>query len=144
MDAIGLSVGLAGAKFGSNGGYTIFAGIFYKEDGPGTYYTLISKTFDNPVQGIMGWFGSSGTDSNSVTQSGKYATTRFTDNIELNPQFISSGVYYSTDGMGALNGSAANAFNCSYTAGTSLSVDFGVVTGSNSCGTLCCYFYIFF
>lgn len=145
MDAIGLSVGLAGASFGSNKGYTVFAGSFYAlNSGTSRLFTVVSKTFDNPVQGIMGWFGSHSSYYDSQGDASSDASGRFATNIALEPRFIAPNVGYSYS-MEETSITVSNAkLYISYTPGTTTTIDFKLYTGSSNYGALCCYFYIFF
>lgn len=140
MDAIGLSVGLAGASFGSNEGYRIFAGTFYiqKDDGNG-YITIVSKTFKNPVQGIMGWFGTQEANLYSQSDASKSASNHFTTNIALNPKFISPNVMYTSEMNEAASDSNEN-LKIEFTPGVTTTIDFKVNVYAGRYGVICCYF----
>lgn len=145
MDAIGLSVGLAGASFGSNEGYTIFAGTFYNQQGNGYgYITIVSKTFKNPVQGIMGWFGTQDGNLHNQSDASKSASNQFTANIPLNPKFISPNVMYNKSGMGEVASDSNGNLKIEFTPGVTTTIDFKVHVYERSYGAICCYFYIFF
>ena len=144
MDAIGMSIGLAGASFNDNEGYTIFAGTFYKLNttNSGGYITVKSKTFAYPVQGIMGWFGTSNINIDGIDRVLSSASENFTNNIALNPKFITPGVKYTahmeettTDSFG---------LKIEYIPGSTSSIDVDVYISRNYYAAICCYFYIFF
>lgn len=144
MDAIGLSVGLAGASFGSNEGYTIFAGTFYNQQGNGYgYITIVSKTFKNPVQGIMGWFGTQEAHLHNQSDASKSASEHFTTNIASNPKFISPNVMYSSL-MSEVPSDSNGNLKIEFTPGVTTTIDFKVHVYERSYGAICCYFYIFF
>lgn len=146
MDAIGLSVGLAGASFGANEGYTIFAGSFYAVNNTqsNAFITTVNKTFDNPVQGIMGWFGSSEDNQYASDSALKSASKGFTTNIALEPKFIAPNVIYSRD-MSELSSGTSGCLQIIYTPGVTSTIDFTVFAYSvGRYAALCCYFYIFF
>ena len=147
MDAIGMSVGLAGASFGSNEGYTILAGEFVSSTtrpigSPGTLTALI-KEFASPVNGIMGWFGS---DGNNISTAGALsnASSRFVNNVAKNPLFITPSAHYSSSNWGGQGTANYDTLYCIFTPGTSTSVTFSVYTLQTSYAAFCCYFYIFF
>ena len=103
MDAIGMSVGLAGASFGSNEGYTILAGEFVSStERPGSSdgnLTVLIKEFANPVNGIMGWFGAEGRNGfPNGALSG--ASSIFVNNVAKNPLFITPSTHYSSSNWG--------------------------------------------
>lgn len=145
MDAIGISVGLASANFGSNEGYTIFAGEFALStaaSGQG-YKTILTKEFANPVQGIMGWFGSYGRNGLSTNSALLSASQVFTKNILNEPLFLAPSASYNPNTWGE-TGTEVDSLRCLYTAGSSSTVDFDVICSSGAYGAFCCFFYIFF
>ena len=147
MDAIGMSVGLAGASFTDNEGYTIFAGLYnspLSSPSSNNKLTVTEKTFEKPVQGIMGWFGT-GIDNN-LSNSSESAVSSFSNNIGLEPHFFAPfGLTYKQIGMEVDSSQPINAFICEYTPGISTTATFYVRCNTNNkYGTICCYFYIFF
>lgn len=147
MDAIGLSVGLAGASFGSNEGYTIFAGSFYAVNNASStvFTTTVSKTFDNPVQGIMGWFGSSEANQYDQPTASNSASASFTVNIALEPKFIAPNVIYDRNMSETSSSGGSGNLRIIYTPGITSTIDFAVSAySSGRYAALCCYFYIFF
>lgn len=146
MDAIGMSVGLAGASFGSNEGYTIFAGSFYgiNNTSSSAFVSTASKTFDNPVQGIMGWFGSSEDNQYAQTDASKSASTGFTTNIALEPKFIAPNVIYDRN-LSETSSTSSGYLQIIYTPGITTTIDLTVYAySSGRYAAICCYFYIFF
>lgn len=146
MDAIGMSVGLAGASFGSNEGYTIFAGSFYaiNNTSNNAFVSTASKTFDNPVQGIMGWFGSSEANQYAQTEASKSASTSFTTNVALEPKFIAPNVVYERN-LSETSSIGSGCLQIIYTPGITTTIDLTVYAySSGRYAAICCYFYIFF
>lgn len=138
-------MGLAGAKFGSDEGYTIFSGMFYSFNSNASNKTIdvLSKNFNNPVKGIIGWFGSSG-NSSSLSSSNENALTNFSNITPLEPKFIAPNVYFSGQNMNITSVSSNGAVLCSYELGKSTTIIFRLTVLGNTYGVICVYCYIFF
>lgn len=138
-------MGLAGAKFGSDEGYTIFSGMFYSFNSNASNKTIdvFSKNFNNPVKGIIGWFGASGNLS-SLSNSNETAVTDLSKNFSLEPKFIAPNVYFSGQNMNITTADSNGSVLCSYELGKSTTVIFRLTVLGKTYGVICVYCYIFF